>query len=92
MHRPVFYLEHVISETGFCLLLQVEPTQMGPIERTGPCLWTLITTTSVGFIKPRNTKQQKLLTFPHPESPRTWGLTSVYMLCFMSKIVKNKML
>jgi hypothetical protein len=27
--RPVFYLEHDVSETGLCFLLQVEPTQMG---------------------------------------------------------------
>jgi hypothetical protein len=27
---------HYISETGFCLLLQVEPTQLGPIERANP--------------------------------------------------------
>jgi hypothetical protein len=31
IHRPVFYLKHV-SETGFCLCLQVEPTQVGPTE------------------------------------------------------------
>jgi hypothetical protein len=28
----VFYLKHVFSETGFCLRLQVEYTQLGPIE------------------------------------------------------------
>jgi hypothetical protein len=32
IHRPVFYLKHSLSETGFCLRLQVEPTQVGPIE------------------------------------------------------------
>jgi hypothetical protein len=31
-------LKHNISETGFCRRLQVEPTQMGPIERATPCL------------------------------------------------------
>jgi hypothetical protein len=31
IHRPVFYLKHNVSETGFCLRLQVDPTQMGPI-------------------------------------------------------------
>jgi hypothetical protein len=28
-----FYLKHNVSETGFCLRLQVEPTQLGPIDR-----------------------------------------------------------
>jgi hypothetical protein len=32
-HRPVFYFKHDVSETGFCLYLQVEPTQLGPKER-----------------------------------------------------------
>jgi hypothetical protein len=32
IHRSAFYLEHDVSETGFCLRLQVEPTQFGPID------------------------------------------------------------
>jgi hypothetical protein len=28
IHCPVFYLEHDILETRFCLHLHVEPTQM----------------------------------------------------------------
>jgi hypothetical protein len=33
-HHPIpcFYLEHKVLETGFCLLLQVEPTQLVPID------------------------------------------------------------
>jgi hypothetical protein len=32
-----FYFEtHNVSETGFCLRLLVEPTQLGPIERASP--------------------------------------------------------
>jgi hypothetical protein len=31
-HRPVFYLKHVVSETGFCIRLQVEPTQFVPVD------------------------------------------------------------
>jgi hypothetical protein len=27
---------HKVSETGFCLRLQVEPTQLGPIDRPSP--------------------------------------------------------
>jgi hypothetical protein len=30
---PAFYLKHNVSETVFCLRIQVEPTQMGPIKR-----------------------------------------------------------
>jgi hypothetical protein len=33
IHRPVFYLKHVVSKTGFCLGLQGKPTQVGPIDR-----------------------------------------------------------
>jgi hypothetical protein len=40
IHRPIFYLEQKVSETGFCLRLQVEPIQLGPIDRAGPCLRT----------------------------------------------------
>jgi hypothetical protein len=32
IHRPVFYLQHNVSETGFRPLYQVEPTQLGPID------------------------------------------------------------
>jgi hypothetical protein len=32
IYRPVFYLNYDVSETLFCLRLQVEPTQMGQIE------------------------------------------------------------
>jgi hypothetical protein len=38
IHRPVFCLKHNVSETGFCLLVQVEPTQLSPIDRSSPCL------------------------------------------------------
>jgi hypothetical protein len=33
IHRFVFYLKHKVLESGFCLRLQVEPTQLGPIEK-----------------------------------------------------------
>jgi hypothetical protein len=29
---PVFYLKPDVSETGFCLCIQVEPTQLGQID------------------------------------------------------------
>jgi hypothetical protein len=40
IHRPVLCLKHDFSETGFCPLLQMEPTQLGPIARTSLCLRT----------------------------------------------------
>jgi hypothetical protein len=30
-HRPVIYLKHDVSETGFCLRIQAEPTQLSPV-------------------------------------------------------------
>jgi hypothetical protein len=33
MHHLIFYLKHNVSETGFSLHLQVEPTQLGLKER-----------------------------------------------------------
>jgi hypothetical protein len=38
IYRPVFYLNHNVSEPGICFRLQVEPTQMGPIDRVSTCL------------------------------------------------------
>jgi hypothetical protein len=29
IRRPVFYLKHDVSETGFCLRVQVEPLSVG---------------------------------------------------------------
>jgi hypothetical protein len=40
IHRPVFYLKHDVSETRFCLRLEVEPTRMGRIEIASVCLRT----------------------------------------------------
>jgi hypothetical protein len=31
--RPVSLSKHNVSETGFCLRLQVRPTQLGPVDR-----------------------------------------------------------
>jgi hypothetical protein len=33
MHRPVCYLKHSVSKAGFLLGLQVEPTELGLIDR-----------------------------------------------------------
>jgi hypothetical protein len=40
IHRTVPYLKHDVSETGFYLGFQMEPTQSGPIDRTSLCLRT----------------------------------------------------
>jgi hypothetical protein len=40
IHRPVFYLKYNVSETEFCLRLQVEPTELGPMDRASPYLRT----------------------------------------------------
>jgi hypothetical protein len=37
-NRPVFSSEHSVSETGFCLRLQVQHTQLNPINRASPYL------------------------------------------------------
>jgi hypothetical protein len=35
-NRSLYFSKHDVSETGFCLRLQVKPTQLGPIERASP--------------------------------------------------------
>jgi hypothetical protein len=35
---PVSLSKYNVSETGFCLRLQVKPTQLGPIDRASPYL------------------------------------------------------
>jgi hypothetical protein len=32
IHIPVFYLKHDVLKTAICLRLQVEPTQLDPID------------------------------------------------------------
>jgi hypothetical protein len=39
-HRPVYFSKHKVSETEFCLRLQVKPIQLGPIDRASPYLRT----------------------------------------------------
>jgi hypothetical protein len=39
--RPVYISKHKVSETGFCLRLQVNPTQLGSINRASPYLRTV---------------------------------------------------
>jgi hypothetical protein len=44
IHCPVFYLKHDVSDTVFCLRLQVENSQIGPVERANLCLQIPATT------------------------------------------------
>jgi hypothetical protein len=37
-----------VSETGFCLRLQVKPAKLGPIDRANPYLWTQGVALSIG--------------------------------------------
>jgi hypothetical protein len=37
---PASYLKYDFSETAFCLRLQVEPTQLGPVDIASLCLRT----------------------------------------------------
>jgi hypothetical protein len=50
VHRSNFYLKHDFLETGFCLRLQV-----GPTERASLCRQTPATAT-IGFLKPNTTQ------------------------------------
>jgi hypothetical protein len=36
------FKKHNITETGFCLRLQVGPSQLGPIDRASPYLRTMV--------------------------------------------------
>jgi hypothetical protein len=38
IHLPVYISKHNVSETAFCLRLQVKPTQLGPMDRASPYL------------------------------------------------------
>jgi hypothetical protein len=48
---PVFTETHNVSETAFCLRLQVEPIQLGPVDRASPYLRTPAPTQD-GIYKP----------------------------------------
>jgi hypothetical protein len=48
-----FISKHNVSETGFCLRLQVKPTQLGPIDRISPYLRTPVPTQD-GVYEPRS--------------------------------------
>jgi hypothetical protein len=69
----LFKTKYNVSETGFSLRLQVEPTQLGPIDRSHPYLWAPAPTQDRLYkYKPRIT--QTIHTYPilcwcrHPET------------------------
>jgi hypothetical protein len=39
---PVFVYKHNVLEAGFCLRLQVKPTQLSPVDRASPYSRTLV--------------------------------------------------
>jgi hypothetical protein len=41
LYTVLFIFQNNVSETGFCLRLQVKPTQFGPIDRASPSLRTI---------------------------------------------------
>jgi hypothetical protein len=47
IHRPVLYLKHIVSETGSCLRLEVEPTHLGPNSYWCRCLCPETETSSI---------------------------------------------
>jgi hypothetical protein len=47
---------------------------------------------TIGFIKPIQHKAPMRVNFSTPLMSHTWGLTSIYMHCFVDKIVENKIL
>jgi hypothetical protein len=49
IHHPVFISKHNVSDTEFCPRLQVEPTKLGPIDRTSPDLRTLAPTQDMAY-------------------------------------------
>jgi hypothetical protein len=70
--RPVYFSKHNISETGFCLRLQVKPTEWGPIDRSSPYLRTPVPAPRWGIKAKHSTNQQrelrqniKILKAPH---------------------------
>jgi hypothetical protein len=66
------YLKHDISETGFCLRVQVELTQLDAIDRASLCLRTPATT-PIRFIKPTQHKPPLKVNIFHTLNLHTCG-------------------
>jgi hypothetical protein len=44
-HRPVYFSNHNVWETGFCLRLHVKPNQLSPIDTATPYIRTPVPAT-----------------------------------------------
>jgi hypothetical protein len=67
----LYFIKHDVSETGFCLRLQVDPTQMGPIERASLRLRTPPTAASeaVGGMLGKRNRSTRRKSAPVPLYP-----------------------
>jgi hypothetical protein len=57
----LFISEHKVSETGFCLRLQVKPTQLGQIDRASPYLRTPVPAPRWGILAKHSTNHLREL-------------------------------
>jgi hypothetical protein len=91
IHRPVFYLKLDVMETGFCLRIQVEPVQMGPVNRANICFRTQATT-SIVFIKLTQQKPPVRVNIFYTLNLHTHMGPNFYMYmhCFMDNVFKSK--
>jgi hypothetical protein len=53
-NRPVYFSKHNVSETGFCLRVQVKPIQLGLIDRASPYLLFLDKDTTINNVQKHN--------------------------------------
>jgi hypothetical protein len=69
--RPVSLSKHNVSETGFCLRLQVKTTQLGPIDRANPylCVTSAHPRQSVTSVFTPSPYVRAPLPLPFPPSP-----------------------
>jgi hypothetical protein len=89
---PCFYLKYNISEIGFCLRLQVEPTHLGPIDRASPYLWTPAPTQDRIYINQAQHKPSARVTINIKKTSHTGGLAPMSMQYFTAIFVKIRVL
>jgi hypothetical protein len=65
LHNPVFIQNIKVSETGFCLRLQVQRTQLGPIDSVGPYLRISAPVKTVQWIMSRITEIVLIRAYNH---------------------------
>jgi hypothetical protein len=74
IHCPFSNLKHNVSETGFCLRLQVEPTQLDPMDRD-----------SAYFRTPAQTQDYWKLS---GASPHTWGVFNILIFYIKMDLIE----